>query len=195
MLPIVLLSQAERPSLSLSEHPELKYQAWLPGAPCCAQIELSSPEGLTAMTERQPPPSPQRLRYKFISSHMRSASWPGLAPINALRGYSRTPLIMSAHMTSCHLCVPPPFKRTPAPTPSVTIHPIYHGCGLAFCVSYIHQEVIAPPGWTIRPLGTTPSLIPSMTISAASKLTNAHAVWDWSGVHLAFRHCYADSSN
>ena len=90
---------------------------------------------------------------------------------------------------------PPPFKRTPAPTPSVTIHPIYHGCGLAFCVSYIHQEVIAPPGWTIRPLGTTPSLIPSMTISAASKLTNAHAVWDWSGVHLAFRHCYADSSN
>ena len=53
-----------------------------------------------------------------------------------------------------------PFKRLPAPTPSVTIHPIYHGQGLAFLRPILHWEAVAPPDRTIRPLGTTPSLIP-----------------------------------
>lgn len=53
-----------------------------------------------------------------------------------------------------------PFKRLLAPTPSVTIHPIYHGRGLASLRPILHWEAVAPPGPTIRPPGTTPSLIP-----------------------------------
>ena len=145
------------------------------------------------MTERQPPPSPQRLRYKFISPHTRSASWPGLAPINAFAWL----FSHAANYERSHDHFPfmrPPFKRPPAPTPSVTIHLIYHRCGLAFCVLYTpgsHSPArLDNPSTRHNPIPHT-----SMTISAASKLTNAHAVRDWSGVHLAFRHCYADASN
>ena len=79
----------------------------------------------------------------------------------------------AAHLERPHdhfpLC--DPYKRPPVLTPSVTIHPIYHRCGLAFWVLNTRRGM-APPDRTIRPPDHNPIPHPAMTISAALKLTN-----------------------